>query len=864
MADENDAIWIKFGAKLDELNTGLKSAEEAVKQGVAGMKGQLESLNKGFELITKGFMAFQAAVAGGSALKSFVASSIETTKEAVMLGKTLGITATDASYLASALNAVGVSQDAVNTAAKRVTMQIVAGGDAFKNLGVPIRDAQGQLRNTKDVMMDTNAALSKFAEGTDRNVEGMKIYGRQWAEVAPMVAKFKGETEESRRQAEELNLVVGKESVVAMANYKQMQRDAGEVMKGIQKTIGDELIPRLTELGRWFKEIGPDAIKVVRIAMQGYLTVQDAVKDSVFTLLKAISTSVKAIVSIFTDAFGSDGEAITAMEFFQNVVKLVQVTFISFRIGIQEASAFVVGAIKDLVIIAKGWAEMTVNGCMMVVHAFETVYVGLKGLAQIAIAAFQFDWEGVKRAAADTGEAIKRSVEKTASDIHGVGAAWDKMGEDRKANMQATLDSMVEIARKGREDIDKAITTDISKAKPITKIEGKEKEGLSSKGADEKKDLEARIKIWETELVQEKTKFMKQNEMREMSLEDEQAYWKKILGLSDLTQKEKIAVSKKIADAELAAEKMSAAQRLEIQKEVIDFEAKSGMELLDRKKAEADQQQALGLINNAQRIAMDRNFETEKYNIEKAALEKRLELASKDPNRNLVERQKLLDQLLELQSKYESELTKISNKASLEQQKGWLSVAETAKNSIASAITGLLTRTQTLGGAISSIFKAIGTAIIEELIAKPMARWAVAAVQSKLINASQAMSYAGVAGAAGVASAAAIPVIGWEIAPEAGAADYAAAAGFAAVASARGGFDIPKGVNPITQLHEKEMVLPEKQANVIRNMADEGGSAGQTNITIHAVDAASVKKLFMDHGSALVDSLKKQQRNFAS
>ena len=46
------------------------------------------------------------------------------------------------------------------------------------------------------------------------------------------------------------------------------------------------------------------------------------------------------------------------------------------------------------------------------------------------------------------------------------------------------------------------------------------------------------------------------------------------------------------------------------------------------------------------------------------------------------------------------------------------------------------------------------------------------------------------------------------------------------IASAEGGYDIPAGANPVTQLHEKEMVLPRAQADVIRGLAANGGSGG--------------------------------------
>lgn len=59
--------------------------------------------------------------------------------------------------------------------------------------------------------------------------------------------------------------------------------------------------------------------------------------------------------------------------------------------------------------------------------------------------------------------------------------------------------------------------------------------------------------------------------------------------------------------------------------------------------------------------------------------------------------------------------------------------------------------------------------------------------------------------------------------------------------SAEGGFDIPAGVNPVTQLHEKEMVLPKAQAEVIRNLANGGGSGVEVHIH-NAPGGADVKQ----------------------
>lgn len=99
----------------------------------------------------------------------------------------------------------------------------------------------------------------------------------------------------------------------------------------------------------------------------------------------------------------------------------------------------------------------------------------------------------------------------------------------------------------------------------------------------------------------------------------------------------------------------------------------------------------------------------------------------------------------------------------------------------------------------------------------------------------QAQAMVAMAGLNAFASTAAIPIVGPFLAPEAAAAAMALAEGFAAttsamafasVASAREGYDIPSGVNPMTQLHEEEMVLPRTIANPIRELVRDGGKSG--------------------------------------
>ena len=86
------------------------------------------------------------------------------------------------------------------------------------------------------------------------------------------------------------------------------------------------------------------------------------------------------------------------------------------------------------------------------------------------------------------------------------------------------------------------------------------------------------------------------------------------------------------------------------------------------------------------------------------------------------------------------------------------------------------------------------------------------------------------------------------------------------IASASGGYDIPGGLNPLTQLHQREMVLPAQHADVIRRLASDGGGGGGGGGGIPSVDVHFHGEnmgggFWLMHEENLVKALKRAQRN---
>ena len=137
------------------------------------------------------------------------------------------------------------------------------------------------------------------------------------------------------------------------------------------------------------------------------------------------------------------------------------------------------------------------------------------------------------------------------------------------------------------------------------------------------------------------------------------------------------------------------------------------------------------------------------------------------------------------------------------------------------------------------------------------------------------MMYAWEAMAGAFKAMVSIPYIGPFLAVGAGAAALALVGGIAGnIKSARGGYDIPAGVNPVTQLHEEEMVLPKQHANTIRALGRSmsGGGFGSTSESssqpvifspnIQAFDSKDVRRFFKKEGRNIAESLNGYSRNF--
>lgn len=382
---------------------------------------------------------------------------------------------------------------------------------------------------------------------------------------------------------------------------------------------------------------------------------------------------------------------------------------------------------------------------------------------------------------------------------------------------------------------------------------------------------------------------------QEWDLAREAAYWREKLATVDAGSKTGLKLREKILTLEDQLSKQSTEAKMN---QVAEWE-KLDKHKLEMEKDAADQALSEGRISQLERLDLEIEFENRRYQIAYDALQERIALAEQDPTYSQTAIDKLKAQMAELGQGHERTQSKNEGKRESQRRKdapnvmemlqdGGKNVWQEAQQQMGQAFTAMLTRTQNFRTAMNNFFKSMGQTFIQEMVTKPLMGMMQRMVQESAIykmifstkdtletaaaaktaatkatettsvvtaNATQAAS-----GAA--ASQASIPYVGPILAVAAMAAIMAAVMGLMGggggsqttttttrIPSAAGGWDIPAGINPLTQLHENEMVLPAEHAQTIREMAGQSGGDDSTIIInstggdfIHKKDLAKLLK----------------------
>lgn len=256
-------VKVEITAETRALLDGLAQATSAVKNATGQIEGHFGALGKVFDNLKAPIAAIAAAMGGGSMFKDAVTETVAFAKETGALSRVLGTTARESAVMSTAIGDIYGDVDTFLGGAQKMTKVLVSNESAIKGMGIATRDANGNFRAMPDLFADINERLGQFKEGTDRDAAASVVFGRGWREMLRFIQLTPAVMDEARRKVDELGLSLGPEQAARVKAYRAAMNDVDDAFRALKIRVGAEVMPALTELGRWFAQVAPGAITAV-------------------------------------------------------------------------------------------------------------------------------------------------------------------------------------------------------------------------------------------------------------------------------------------------------------------------------------------------------------------------------------------------------------------------------------------------------------------------------------------------------------------------------------------------------------------------------------------------------------------------
>lgn len=233
---------------------GIEVDTKAIKDGGAAI-GDLKSKLMGVAGVA-GFLG--VATAGFE----FVRGLTEQAEVIAKQSRMLGMSATELQTWQGAASLAGSSAEALSGAFKMINRSIAGGtGPAvaeLAKLGVSVRDASGKLKSEGSIFEDAATAIAKMKDPLARNSAGMKIFGRQWADIEPLVRQGGAGIKALRAEVSELGVAFGDDFIEQSEKFQHDSRKLEIGWQGMKVMLANVLIPYVLQfMGVMVKLIKP-------------------------------------------------------------------------------------------------------------------------------------------------------------------------------------------------------------------------------------------------------------------------------------------------------------------------------------------------------------------------------------------------------------------------------------------------------------------------------------------------------------------------------------------------------------------------------------------------------------------------------
>lgn len=237
-----------------------------------------------------------AFAAVGVAAAAMVKSSIDAMDEMSKMAQKVGTSVEALSALGYAADLSGVSNEALGSAmvklSKNMSDAAMGTGEAekgFKALGISVKNADGTLKSTDQMLAEVADKFAGFKDGAEKTALAVAIFGKAGAELIPLLNGGSAGLSEMRDEAQRLGVVLDTDAAKAAEAFNDDLSRMAAAVTGVANRAAADLLPALNDVSSMFVELAKN-------------------EAAVDTATGIVKTSVSALITVFQTVavLGSD------------------------------------------------------------------------------------------------------------------------------------------------------------------------------------------------------------------------------------------------------------------------------------------------------------------------------------------------------------------------------------------------------------------------------------------------------------------------------------------------------------------------------------------------------------------------------
>lgn len=136
--------------------------------------------------------------------------------------------------------------------------------DAFKSIGVSLKDASGKMKDPEELFLDVADAIAKMEDPNKRAAMSMKLLGRSGTELLPLMLEGRRGIEELKEEAKVFGLVLDKDAAQAGVKLSDSLDRIHKIGTGLKNLLVGPLLDPINDVLELFVAWRKENDKIIR------------------------------------------------------------------------------------------------------------------------------------------------------------------------------------------------------------------------------------------------------------------------------------------------------------------------------------------------------------------------------------------------------------------------------------------------------------------------------------------------------------------------------------------------------------------------------------------------------------------------